>query len=451
MSRNTSKRSRQLANLLLLALLAVAAGAAAYLFAVSDGVRQFRDSRSYREAAALSPLDAEFWVPAQSDRMSTSKAPLYPLFIAAMQDDLERIALAQLVIGALSWSLLAVGVYHSMPNLWGGLAGATVVLLFSLWPNIFGMYRSIMTESLAFSFLAGMTAASLLLISLRQLRWLFVLTGYAVLYATLRDGGALLVLLVAVAVLVPAAAVSAVKGELRRRSLSYVMAAAAMITAVGAAHFSAEYGERWRFPFYNVIALRIVPEANRLAWFEQHGMPVNAKLRERSGKGAGRDEWAFYREPDLSEFRKWAAQEGRTVYARWLLSDPYHLFLRPLADLPAVLSFEMDRVYGRVPKGYKSRASPVSGIGPVKYLVGALILVLLLRRWRNSGAVPRAMLVPLAMLALAAPYFLVLWHGDAMEVRRHCYPAGLQLQLAAVLVVALSFHSSREADESKRG
>ena len=47
---------------------------------------------------------------------------------------------------------------------------------------------------------------------------------------------------------------------------------------------SLEQGQRWVFPFYNVMGMRILPVPEHVAYFSDHGMPVSPALYERTGK-----------------------------------------------------------------------------------------------------------------------------------------------------------------------
>jgi hypothetical protein len=47
-------------------------------------------------------------------------------------------------------------------------------------------------------------------------------------------------------------------------------------------------------------------------------------------------------------------------------------------------------------------------------------------------------LVPLAMIALAYPTSLLVWHGDAMEILRHALKIGIGLRLATWLLICIA-------------
>ena len=104
---------------------------------------------------------------------------------------------------------------------------------------------------------------------------------------------------------------------------------------------SLEQGQRWVFPFYNVMGMRILPVPEHVTYFSDHGMPVSPALYERTGKYASSDDSAFYNDPRLEEFRTWTYRSGKTTYIRFLLSHPLYAITAPALQFPDIFLKDM--------------------------------------------------------------------------------------------------------------
>ena len=199
---------------------------------------------------------------------------------------------------------------------------------------------------------------------------------------------------------------------------------------------------RWVFPLFNVIGQRVLTDPVRTSYFTTAGMPMSDALRGRTGAWASSDGFAFFLDPELAQFRRWATEEGKATYVRYLLAHPGYTFgsaWTARRELLHLVPRELAPYYppgfaGLAPRLCDLEASLALSVFP---LVVALPMATWQRRrgWRagdgSRGALAVAALVPLPVLMLAA------FHGDAMEVARHAVPAAVYFRVWIVFAAWL--------------
>src|SRR3990167_8350871 len=90
------------------------------------------------------------------------------------------------------------------------------------------------------------------------------------------------------------------------------------------------------------------------AYFENHGMPVTDSLMARADKWSHEDDFAYYKDPDLEQFRNWLYTKGKSTYVRYLLTHPAYLISEPFHDLQHMMFSTKSRLMYYAPKGFKS-------------------------------------------------------------------------------------------------
>ena len=206
---------------------------------------------------------------------------------------------------------------------------------------------------------------------------------------------------------------------------------------------SLEQGQRWVFPFYNVMGMRILPVPEHVAYFSDHGMPVSPALYERTGKYASSDDSAFYNDSRLEEFRTWTYRSGKTTYIRFLLSHPLYAITAPALQFPYVFLKDMSWfLSGHMIQGHLFPRISIHFNDSLAVVISCLILVgygatigliFFLYRYKLLHGSPW-LAVPLIMILLSIPHLWLCWHGDAMEVRRHSLTAIVQAWLGFTLL-----------------
>ncbi|MFZ5911756.1 MAG: hypothetical protein ACOYYU_17240 [Chloroflexota bacterium] len=422
----TTKRIRALLLPALLAALFLAYAALRWSSAAPafERARQVSDTPAYLRVAGLPLTDPDFWL--------NARPFVFPLAVKALRGDLPAVARFQTVFSILCWGLLALAASSAMK--YAALRPLTfgLLLALSLDRHIAGWDLVMLTESLALSLLALFVAGWLWL--LKGWRWwkAIVLILISFLWAFCRDTNAWLLLMLSGLILL---AVFFFKANRRFLALALVFA---LFFALG--NFAAGKGDRWVFPFQNVLAERILTDAGALAFFSDCGMPVTPELLQLVEGHAGSAERAFYEDPALEPYRAWLHADGKSCYVRWLLSVPGQSLRQPLADFEPLVRFErVDRFfpqpYQPLLPGYLERLLyPRDALPWLWALTGLASLAAIgLRAWKTNPAWS----VFIALNLLVYPHLFIVWHGDTSGIDRHALSLAVQFVLSGWLLLFL--------------
>jgi hypothetical protein len=197
-------------------------------------------------------------------------------------------------------------------------------------------------------------------------------------------------------------------------------------------NLSADEGNRWVFPFQNVLAQRILPDQASLSFFSDCGMPVTPELQNLAGGYANSNDRAFFTDPALQSFRDWRNESGKSCYMHWLLSRPLTSLREPWTDLEQLLLFEdvsrfFPQRYDPVLPWYAEHVLyPQTGVLWLWAFttIGALIAI-----WRRAWKTNPAWVVFLGLCLLIYPHLFIVWHGDVPGTDRHALTISLQFVL----------------------
>ena len=155
---------------------------------------------------------------------------------------------AQTLSSVAAWTLLAFACARSARTLRGRLLLFACPLFFSLIPQVALWNLVALSESLALSCFAVFVALWILFLQSKRVIWLAGIATGTLAFAATRDTHAYLLVLIAGALLGAAPLVR------RRRAISYalVLLAAWLGITFAASSISADAGERWKFPFFNL-------------------------------------------------------------------------------------------------------------------------------------------------------------------------------------------------------
>jgi hypothetical protein len=438
-----------------------------------------QDTFSYLEVARLNPFSGGF--------LAGPRGWVVPLFYKILGDDTVRIY-GQLVISIACWLLLAFACARVVRSHRLALAGFVAILLLSLAAQIVEWDSILLSESLGLSLGAALVAGWLLLVRLPRWPSAVAVALLSLLWAFTRDTNAYLVLLSAL----PPLAFAARAAGRRRLPLAlacglvavFVLAtistnggakasdrAAALAgPAQGATSFGREpeayrlpaqqyqlFGDgRWEFPLLNVIGSRVLPDRARLEYFQRRGMPVDRELLALSGGMAAAHGGAFYRSPGLRAFRQWLKAKGQTTYIGYLLSHPVYT-LRPLwsreafkpllfpsstfvkAGFPLDPNHPLHVIGALLPSPAQNAVLSSSSISAALWLlVLAAAVILLFRRFPT-----RVWAVPVTLLVITVPHYLLVWHGDAQDPERHGLSVAVLFRVGLLLMILVALDSVR--------
>ena len=328
-------------------------------------------------------------------------------------------------------------------------------LLFSVTPLVAEWNFIALSESFSLSFFFVFVALWTFFLKFKHPFWLVGIGMTALLWASIRDLNNYVLVMIAVVIAIMTI-IMLVRGPLTRlgrgrlpRSLLFSLAALCIFFVIifkldGA---SADQGHRYVYCFYDLIANRILPVPEYVAYFSDHGMPVSPALYERMGTIASSDNGAFYKDPRLEEFRAWTYRSGKTTYINFLISHPLYLITAPVLTFPDV--FLKDDLSGFVSGHYSDyvfstisipltdrHAAAISWLLFVGYGI-TISLVFLLWWYKLLDGSPWLM-VSLIMILLSIPHLWLAAHGNALPngamERRHGVPAIVQACLGFPLL-----------------
>jgi hypothetical protein len=213
----------------------------------------------------------------------------------------------------------------------------------------------------------------------------------------------------------------------------YLSVALVFVMLFAFSNLSANKGNRWVFPFQNVLAQRILPDQEAFSFFTDCGMPVTPELLSLAGGYANSNERAFYDDPALQPYRTWLHASGKSCYMRWLLSRPLASLREPWLDLEWLLAFEDVTFF------YPQRYEPLLPwyaeriLYPqdaVLWLWTLTTISALVAIWKKAWRANPAWLILIGLCFLIYPHLFIVWHGDVPGTHRHALTVSLQFVLS---------------------
>ena len=366
--------------------------------------------------------------------LASSRPFIFPLALRLFNNNPERVAWAQGIFSILSWSALAAAVAYSLNLFILKFAGFSLILLLSLYRYIIGWDSVLLTESFSLSLMALFITA-----------WLWLLKGWrpekavcvfavGFLWAFCRDTNAWVVLMIAVFLLLLVA--------IRLINRNYLFLSVAFLIVFFLSDRSADVGERWIFPFQNVVGRRILPDVQAVDFFFSCGMPVSPELVELTGQYANGLTRAFYEDPALEDYRLWLYQNGKTCYIKWLLSNPVESIRKPIAEFNTLITLKNIQ-----PFLFSSKFSPVlpAKLESILYFRqqpwllflgawGMILLAFFTRAWTHN----KTWWVTILLILLVFPHYFIVWHGDVMGIYRHVLTVSIQFYLGIWMLTLLA-------------
>jgi hypothetical protein len=331
------------------------------------------------------------------------------------------------------------------------MAAFGLILLLSLYRYIIGWDSVLLTESLSLSLMTLFIAGWFWL--LNGWRWhkavFLLLAGF--LWAFCRDTNAWVVFMVALFLLLLLG--------FRLIDRKYLIFPLAFIIMFFLSNGSADIGDRWVFPFQNVLGRRILPDAQATDFFMSCGMPMTPELMQLRGGFANSSERAFYEDPALQGYRQWLHQTGKICYVKWLLTDPLENIKKPLIEFNSLMSmqdiqpFLFSRTFSPIlPARLEGVLYPHEQLLIVFAAVfGVALVAVLAKAWAQN----KSWWVVAGLILLVFPHYFIVWHGDVMGIFRHVLTVSIQFYLGLWLLIlfaldrVLLFQSAPEGVISK--
>lgn len=211
------------------------------------------------------------------------------------------------------------------------------------------------------------------------------------------------------------------------------------IALIGLSLLSSNSGsasERWIPPNIKVIEQRILTDDAKLAFYEANGMPINETLMKFAGRKSG-SVFDWFNTPELEEFILWHKENGKSVYLKYLLSDPVKLFFDPIKKMRFMANALPIFYYS--PEGFENIFPP--GLNQIlffEYLNLRTFLVILILLLLGLGVFvhekKQRFVTPLVMSLLIYPHALIVWTASGGDVDRHSYQLRVQFRLTIILL-----------------
>lgn len=381
------------------------------------------DTPAYMRVAGEAFLSKDFW--------ANTRPPIFPLVLKIFAVNTIKVAPFHTAFSIFSWGTLALAVAYAFNGVLRPIAFGLILLL-SLESHFAGWDVVLLTESISISLLALFLAIWLWL--LRSWSWgrVVVLSAVAFLWAFTRDTNGWILLMLSGLIVFGIIFFGA-----RKRYLAIAIVFA-LIFAMS--NLSADKGQRWIFPFQNVLAQRILTDQDALAFFVDCGMPITQELLDLAGGYASSNDRAFYTHPALQPYRNWLLESGKACYMRWLISRPFASLSEPWRDFAHLLAF------GDVSSFFPQRYQPVLPwfmgriLYPrdgVLYLWALTTLAALTALWKKAWKVNPAWVIFITQCVLIYPHLFIVWHGDVPGTHRHALTIGAQFVLSFWLLGVL--------------
>lgn len=405
-----------------------------------------RDPMVWNDTADFLASSREPWF--STELWIGKRSPLTPVVLKVLGGDLAHYVTVQAVVAAACWAALAASVASVVAPGWRRVAAVVAVVAFSFTDPVVMWDQSALSESPAVSLLALAVAAGIRVAARPTRAAVAALVAALAAWLGLRDSPAVVAVAGGVAL---GAALATQRLWARRRHPDRpgpalatpltALAAAALLVGL-AALASSSHGQRHVFPLRNVLQVRVLPYADRVEWFADHGMP-------RADAFAGPQSLRPYREegrapvtyvPDdtgdggLAEWFAWLEDDARATFARWVLTHPGYLVTEPYeAPERTFNNAGGDRQFYAFPE--RRKVPLVDGVlaqrSWIVVLVGAAVAGWAIGRRRFTPA----FVAGAVTAALALPHGAVAWHSDGMETARHLVIPALQLHLGVLLML----------------
>jgi len=381
-----------------------------------EKAKQTADTPAYVRISGEAFLSKDFW--------ANTRPPMFPLVLKLYNADVIKVATFHAAFSIFTWGMLALAVAYSLKGFLRPIAFGLILAL-SLERHIAGWDVVMLTESISISLMALFLAVWLWLLKSWSWGKVLLLSLVAFPWTFARDTNGWILLMLSGLILLGVLFFGA-----RKRYLSVAIMFALLFAL---SNLSAEVGQRWVFPFQNVLAQRILTDQGALAFFVDCGMPVTPELLDLAGGYASSGDRAFYQEPALESYRVWLHASGKSCYLRWLLSRSMASLRQPWPDLEWLLAFEdvsffyPQRYEPALPWYAERLLYPQEA---VLWLWALTSIAALVAIWKKAWKVNSAWLLFIGLSLLIYPHLFIVWHGDVPGTHRHALTVSLQFVLS---------------------
>jgi hypothetical protein len=494
----------------------------------SPGIWQ--DSKAYEAVSRFPLFSTGFW--------SGARPPLIPLVLKIASTPRSFVVL-QTTISVVVWGFLAfrvgalsqsrdgrpilafgVGALGQSRGGWRRVIVVGVVLAFACTETVAEWDWSVLSESLALSALASIFAFSIGYARTKKASEAIGLVCAATIFSFARDESIWTVALLGLAALISAGWVAwsslrrgvsdsaalrpnptepklrarrtqrsgprttgcSTRRWARRTAQRTALLGLSLVVVAGFAELAAVDSQRDIPELVDVLAVRIFPFPDRVAWFTDHGMPDGSVINQTAAitppitTGGAPYVFVDLDSPEFPGLSNWIDSSGPSTYGLWLIENPGYDIAAPF-ERPTLTYNDAN---GNLGFYAAPNRTGTSGLDTVLFpgLLGELVLIAigllfvfrrrLIRLIRSPGspgsaastrsaalaaspgsppspASPRSasritpVLITLAILGALGPIsMLVAWQGESQEVTRHMVEGSVEIRLAVLLFLLVA-------------
>ena len=373
------------------------------------------DVKDYLFQSKQSILSEDFFIP----RQINSRPFTIPLFFKIAGSQPASIVRMQQIIHAVSVLFIVYALLLFLRKDVSKYLMIFFIYFLMSWWNILGWTLQLLSESLIISLLFCWIASFLLFYKKKNTSTLIIHLIITILLSNTRDSWPYL--LVAFYLMIVVYSFLADKFLLKRS----VIFLALSLSLLFFQQYTATVGSRYRLPIANSIIVRVIPDEKYTDWFVKQGMPDAAILKEtfphvdaESIDDVGKI-YTFYSDVSHASFFNWTANEGRGIYAKFLLTHPAYTFLlketRPKLSRILSYTFQLYHYYPYEPQGYSVPATntfPFFHILWIPFLCISLLLIFIINK-------QLVFLLPVFISIMFLFNAFLMYNADALEVERH--------------------------------
>ncbi|HXY27597.1 MAG TPA: hypothetical protein VEH82_04890 [Acidimicrobiales bacterium] len=403
----------------------------------------WKDSLAYRAVSTHGYTSSQLW--------AGSRAPLTPLLLK-LTHQYAHYTVAQAVIGAVAWGILALTACRLVPDGWRGVIVGWAVLGFATTPLVIQWDRSVLSESPSLSALALICAAGLWLVW--RFSWVrLAVMGIAVLaYVGARDADIWSVGVVGIAMVMvglfktmsgaatgPGSVFEVLRAQ-GRNALGWLMTGVVLLSVALVSGWAAGASHRNVVNIEEAFEVRVFAFPDRVAWFSAHGMPDAVQIDSLAVATPASAHSAKVVVPDLAEaqwrsLHTWFERDGELAYAWFLVTHPGYTLGAPFASPPMTFN----NLSGNLANYGELGSHPLNVLGtiidPNRFVVMVLAVVATIVAWRRMILGRHDWRFLAAFTFVGVTSMLLAWHGEGREVTRHLVEGMVEVRLGVLLLL----------------
>ena len=310
-----------------------------------------------------------------------------------------------------------------------------VFIYLALYPDFVLWIKTALTESVSLSL--AILSLALFLNFLHRKKGLFLLVVCLIVSANFRDFNAYCSLLYIVPL-----AIGCLwkKTKMSTASVAFGFIMAGSLFAMWSANHVVDPPNKTRgyFSMLDNVGPRVLTNPVFVEFFEQQGMPNSQGLMAMKGLYAFDNNFLFYRNTQINEFKHWLQCEGKRVYTNLLWKFPHYTFSELWTNRASIFQYDNFAVEFYTPLNFSKLITTRYALQIVYCLDFILLFIFctLALRQRSRDRMFR-LLLGASYFFLCLPMALIAYHADSQEVARHCLMIPFHALLSLMVLIYL--------------